>query len=159
MQLLGRFHKNCWKIPSISRSTDQLMHHGRKFSHVPRIFQTSFMAEKESAAFEIFRIYTTSISGLPKCRVSTELIDAHHEQINRRATNQLSSIRDVRTLWHEDLARDTHFFYFKRGKTTANCIPDFVLHADCYIATFSTNSKHVGMPITPAYEDIRLASK
>ena len=53
---------------------------------------------KRISSFEMVRGYTPSISRLPKCRVSTELIEAHHKQITRRAINKLSSTRDVRTL-------------------------------------------------------------
>ena len=112
---------------------------------------------KRIGSFEMFCGYTPSISGLPKCRVSTELINADHEQITRRAINKLSSTRDVRTLSPEDLPRDTPVFYFKCGKRTANWIPAFVRDADYYTVTLSTSSKHAGMPIAAAYEDIRLA--
>lgn len=108
-------------------------------------------------SFELARCYNPILIGLPRSKAPSQLLDAHNEQIARRALALFQKPRIPNTLTANDLSRDDSVYFFRgsvkfRVTETAfeyNCRPHFV--------NPSKRQNHAGKPICAAYEEFRKA--
>jgi hypothetical protein len=108
------------------------------------------------SSFEQSRGYQPSIMGLTSCFITPELIQAHEEQIARRALVRLLRSKDSSLLDHSVLAPGTPVYFFTRTGKRTRWDTGFFAHALPEYVGIRRNPGSRGAVLKIAYEDLRL---
>ena len=156
---------------SIIRVMAQRVHSDAKFFSVSKgsefmlediLSRATYLANilygsKALSSFEMARGYKPSITGLPKIKLTDDILEAHEEQQARRPLSLLEKSKTPRPVNPSKLSRDDQVYFFKRGPKLGTWEIGYVRSADDQSVSLSSARSHKGKPIRAAYEDVRLA--
>lgn len=111
---------------------------------------------KQLSSFELAHGYTPNICDLPKATISTDLINAHLEQVSRRAVHKFIRSKQTSPLNKELLPPRTPVYYYKREIKGGRWILSKVVTCEDHIVHVEPMSKDKARTVQVAFEDIRL---
>lgn len=137
---------------------------GVTVDHVEILSRATYLSNillggKLLSSFELARGFTPQIAGLPKTKLSEEIIESHREQVARRALHILRKSHPPAVTGAKDFEKGERVYFFRRGPKFGTWHTAFVRETNEQFLLLSSSPDHRGKPIRCAYEDVRSVPK
>ena len=140
-----------------SRSTGGKVHTDYEILSRATFLKNTMYGGKQLSSFEQARGYRPSICGLPQLPVSAEILQAHEEQVARRAIHAFLRSHNTSSISKDLIPPRTKIYYYRKLTNRGEWHVGYVLKAEEHIVYVCTDPQLKSKPSQIAYEDLRLA--